>query len=132
MKTLINNKIKQRLSENWGKPSKIDKKRSSRKLRRQRQSTILNELYYRERIFSRKRKKELWEKPGYCPVCLNKLQRTSKGSRHKKICCFCYATYQKKKICEYCHANQIWAGKLGAWCKRCGHQQRNSKYYQKI
>jgi len=58
-----------------------------------------------------------------CPVCTEKLQKNSKGTRYKNNCSLCHAVLAKELTCSHCNTNRLWRGSKGIYCHGCGHKK---------
>ena len=118
----VTNKHKQaKFSDEGEPPSRWEKRMTARLLRREglesegesseRRSTKPRSL---DRRASRKQRDR-------CPVCEAKLRKIGKGTRYQRNCEACGAVHQKHLFCPSCSTHRVWAGRLGRWCKGCGH-----------
>jgi len=122
---LITTKTKKAYSlDSWAKhPRKFVKQDANRRIRRL--GAIKSTDLVEEEIpkySSSTNKFVLRKRNGICPVCLGHLRKNSKGTRYQRICENCNAVYNFDIRCPSCNTYRVWSGKLGRWCKGCGHE----------
>jgi hypothetical protein len=115
----LTNKHKQAKSSDFDcvkHPSSFIKKASNRMLRRESINDELVKSY--SKIDGRGNRK----KSGFCPICMNSLEKNSKGTRYRRECSECKGRYDKELRCGRCATNRVWSGPNGAYCKGCGNK----------
>ena len=121
MTRLISNKHKQaKFSDHDSRPTPFMKNATARKLRRSQLETEVDLAADSNATPGSQDKLAKYKRPGNCPLCLERLKKTSGLTRYERSCQSCGAVLQKDLLCLSCSTNRVWAGQLGRRCKGCG------------
>jgi hypothetical protein len=121
MGNLITNKDKQaKVSDHGEPPNSFQKDLTHRKLRREGRRQAQRSDEERRSTPGSIDRRALRKRSGYCPACLQKLEKNAKGRRYLQACKHCHAVFQRTERCPHCATHRVWMGPEGRWCKGCG------------